>query len=52
MKKVFFLISFIFLAGIHRGEATAVFDAASVAKQGEILLQVNEQISKATEQIN
>jgi type IV secretion system protein VirB5 len=52
MKKVFFLISFIFLGGTHRGEATAVFDAASVAKQGEILLQVNEQISKATEQIN
>ena len=29
----------------------AVYDAASVAKQAEILLQVNEQISKATEQI-
>ena len=30
----------------------AVFDAASVAKQAEILLQVNEQIKQATEQIN
>jgi len=30
----------------------AVLDAASIAKQGEILLQVNEQINKATEQIN
>jgi len=51
MKKVFFLMSFIFLGGTHRGEAMAVYDAASVAKQAEILLQVNEQISKATEQI-
>ena len=52
MKNIFFLISFIFLGGIHRGEAiTAVFDAQSLARQAEILAQANEQVAKATEQI-
>lgn len=51
MNKTFFLTGCLFLGVVHRGEAMAVYDAASVAKQAEILLQVNEQISKATEQI-
>lgn len=51
MKKVFFLISFIFLGGIHRGEAMAVHDAANFGRQAEILMQTTEQVAKATEQI-
>ena len=51
MKKVFFFIICAFPGLVHRGEAMAVFDAASVAKQAEILMQAAEQINKATEQI-
>ena len=54
MKKVFFLISFIFLAGIHRGEASGgiVYDPTSFAQQAIVLEQVTAQVAKATEQIN
>lgn len=53
MKNISFLIICVFLSGIHKGEAvTPVLDAASVAKQGEILLQVGKQINKAQDQID
>jgi type IV secretion system protein VirB5 len=51
MKKVFFLMICLFLGGIHRGEAMAVFDSQSLAQQIKSFEQVKEQIDKATEQI-
>jgi len=51
MKKVLSLIGCMFLAGIHKGEATTVHDPWSFARQAEILQQATEQIKKATEQI-
>ena len=54
MNKVFFLISFIFLGGTHRGEAMGsgiVHDPQNFVRQAEILRQTTEQVAKATEQI-
>jgi type IV secretion system protein VirB5 len=51
MKKILFLIICVFLGGVHRGEAMAVFDAQSLAQNLSILQQATEQVTKAKEQI-
>lgn len=51
MRKTCFLTGFLFLWGIHEGEAMTVHDPTSYASQLKVLEQATEQVNKATEQI-